>query len=124
MDKYDKSWLSRFFVKADKLGNRLSGGNKSHTISARIGRYSRESNGKSYSPYWELMEAIVNFAFYPIDGPYHCRQAYAKEMEKDPLDDFRKGSKFMQTILTAITLIFCIPISIILWTTKKIKECF
>ena len=121
MDKYDKSWISRFFVKADKLGNFLSGGNKNHTISARVGRYDRFSTKDSYSPFWELMASIINLAFFPIDGPYHCDQAYEKEIAKDPVDDFRQGSKIMQAVLSVIIVSFFIPISIILWTLKKIK---
>lgn len=106
-------------MKVDKLGNWLSGGNIEHTISARVGKYSNEDD---YNPGWKLLEAIINFAFYPIDGPEHCFQALNKEITKDPSDDFKEGSKFMKVILSVIVVIFCIPISCTLYLYKKIKR--
>ena len=131
-DKYASNWLIRFFVEIDKFFNLLTGGKRDekrkwtseHTISARIGRYSDDSNVENYRPLWELFEAIVNLAFYPVDGPYHCGQAYIGELKKDNEDDFKKGSAFMMVLLMLVLLLACIPISLVLWTWRGIKGLF
>lgn len=120
MEKYDKTILSRFLVWVDRLFNWLTGGNYQHTISARTGKYSGLSTGER--PFWEFLEALVNLAFYPIDGPNHCDQAYQKEILKDPRHDFQKGSAFMQSLVLIVIVLACFPISLVLWTYKGIKD--
>lgn len=120
MDHYDKNPLIKFLVGIDRFGNWLSGGRFEHTISARIGRYSNDN--KEYFPLWELLEAIVNLAFFPVDGPHHCQQAYEKEKKDDNQDDFKKGSKPMQFLLAVIVMVACVPISIVLWLYKVIRN--
>lgn len=120
MDKYDKNILSKFLVRIDRVFNWLSGGNYQHTISARVGKYSGESSGDR--PFWEFLESLVNLAFYPIDGPNHCDQAYQKEIRNDPRQDFKKGSKFMQSICMIIIVIACIPVALLLWFIRGLKN--
>ena len=120
MDHYDKNFLIKFLVGIDRFGNWLSGGKFQHTISARIGRYSNDN--KEYLPMWELLEAIVNLAFFPVDGPNHCQQAYEKDKRDDDQDEFKKGSKPMQFLLALIVTFSCVPIGLTLWTYKKVKS--
>ena len=120
MNHYDKGTLSKSLVWIDRVFNWLSGGNYQHTISARVGKYSGESNGNT--PFWEWLEATVNFAFFPIDGPNHCDQAYQKELAKDPRQDFKKGSKFMQAICMIIIVIACVPVALLLWFVRGLKN--
>ena len=120
MDKYDRNILSKVLVWIDRVFNWLSGGNYQHTISARAGKYSGESSGER--PFWEFLEALVNLAFYPIDGPNHCDQAYQKEILKDARNDFKKGSAIMQSILLFVIVLACVPVALVLWTYKLIRR--
>ncbi len=118
MNHYNKGILSKSLVWIDRLFNWLTGGNYSHTISARTGKYSGESKG--LKPFWEFLEAFVNLAFFPIDGPNHCDQAYQKEIQKDPRHDFKKGSAFMQALVLIVITLACIPVALVLWLVKSI----
>ena len=120
MEKYDKTILSKFLVWVDRLFNWLTGGNYQHTISARTGKYSGESKG--LKPFWEFLESFVNLAFFPIDGPNHCDQAYQKEILKDPRHDFKKGSAFMQAALLIVITLACVPIALTLWIWKGLTK--
>ena len=105
----------------DRVANFLTGGDISNTISARVGyhAFTEESN-----PYWRLMEGIISFSFWPIDGPNHCLDAYIDELERDPNCDFNKGSKILMILLAVIVVISCYPISIVLWAIKLFKNLF
>jgi hypothetical protein len=120
MEHYDKGIVSKSLVWIDRVFNWLTGGNYQHTISARTGKYSGESNG--LKPFWEFLEAFVNLAFFPIDGPNHCDQAYQKEIAKDPRHDFKKGSAFMQALVLIVITLACIPVALVLWIWKGIEN--
>lgn len=62
------SYIKNVLVAIDQLGNAICGGNPDVTISARTGYFANISNTK-LKPWWRIMEAIINFAFKPIDGP-------------------------------------------------------
>ncbi len=103
-----KSWPVAVLVAIDQLGNAIAGGNPDSTISARVGYFSEmASRGKAY---WKSLEAIIDFAFYPIDGPRHCYQAWQAEDEH-----FWRGSDFMRFILSVIIIIACPVIAILLY---------
>ena len=103
-----KSWPVAILVAIDQLGNAIAGGNPDSTISARVGYFSEEAKrGKSY---WKSLEAIIDFAFYPIDGPKHCYQAWQSEDEH-----FWRGNDFMRFILSVIIIIVCPVIAIVLY---------
>ena len=118
MNHYDKGILSKSLVCIDRVFNWLTGGNYSHTISARTGKYSGESLGMK--PFWEFLEAFVNLAFFPIDGPYYCDQAYQNQIAIDPRHDFKKGSAFMQALVLIVITLACIPVALLLWAWKAI----
>lgn len=120
MNHYDTTFVSKSLVYIDRVFNWLTGGNYQHTISARTGKYSGESKG--LKPFWEFLEAFVNLAFFPIDGPNHCDQAYQKEMQKDPRHDFKQGSAVMQALVLLVITLACIPVAVVLWIWKGLTK--
>lgn len=102
------SWINGVLIGIDQLGNAIAGGNPDATISARTGYFANEVE-TTFTLYWQTMELIINFAFYPIDGPDHCYQAYLED--KDERN--KAGSDYMRALLGLIIIVFCIPISVI-----------
>lgn len=120
MKHYDKwnYWLN-IGISTDKWGNSFSGGSHNNTISARVGDYSNRKG--VYSLFWCVLEWIINFAFYPVDGPEHCYKAFKKEKEDST---FREGNWLGRIVLMPIVVIVCILIGSILWTIKPIVKWF
>ena len=103
-----RSWPVAVLVAIDQLGNAIAGGNPDSTISARVGFFSvHAKRGKGY---WIVLQSIINFAFYPIDGPGHCYQAW--QSDKD--EHFKRGSDFTRVILSVFIIIACPVIAIVL----------
>lgn len=88
MKQQKYSYWRNLFISVDQLGNAIAGGEPDSTISARIG-YNTEEIKPSFK-YWKLLKLIVNWAFRPIDGPSHCKDAY--ESDKD--ENFHTGTKW------------------------------
>ena len=106
MTKYNEwSYWLNIGISLDKLGNSLSGGSHKNTISGRTGKHAFEQGPNR--TYWKLQEAIVNFAFLPVDGPEHCYQAYMKERESTT---FREGNRVVRALLALIILPSCLII--------------
>lgn len=120
MEKYEKwnYWLN-IGISLDKLGNSLSGGSNKNTISGRVGGYSNRKG--IYSLFWAILEWIINFAFYPVDGPEHCYQAYQKEKEDTT---FREGDWVVRVLLMPVVAGSCLIIGSTLWTIKPIVRWF
>ncbi len=103
-----RSWPVAVLVAIDQLGNAIAGGNPDSTISARVGYFSERANrGKGY---WKALESIIDFAFFPIDGPRHCYQAW--QADKD--EHFKRGSDFTRVILSVFIIVACLVIAIVL----------
>lgn len=102
------SWIKGVLIGIDQLGNAIAGGNPDATISARTGYFANEVES-AFKYYWKTMEIIINFSFYPIDGPNHCYEAYLED--KDERNE--AGSDFMRAVLGLIIILFCIPIAFI-----------
>ena len=121
MKKYDQwSYMLNIGISLDKLGNSLSGGSHKITISARTGKHANKPG--PYRTYWKLQEAIVNFAFLPVDGPDHCFQAYTKE--KKDSEYMREGNKIVRGVLACIILPSCILIGVVLRVFKGFRGMF
>ena len=111
MEHYDKwNYFLNVGISLDKLGNSLSGGSHKVTISARTGKHANTPG--TYKTYWQLQQAIINFAFYPVDGPDHCQEAYKKEIEDTEV--MREGNTLLRAILALIVLPSCIIIGALL----------
>lgn len=117
VQKYDKwnYWLN-VGISLDKLGNSLSGGSHKITISARTGKHANEPG--AFKTYWQLQESIINFAFYPVDGPDHCQEAYKKEAKDDQF--MREGNRLLRAILAIIVLPSCLIIGSLLRLVKPL----
>ena len=95
-------------VAIDQLGNALTGGNPDSTVSARVGYFS--VNAIKRQSLWKSLEAIIDFAFLPVDGPRHCYQAW--QADKD--EQFYRGSKILRALLIIIVLAACLVIAVVL----------
>ena len=103
-----KNYPVAVMVGIDQLGNALTGGNPDSTVSARVGYFS--VNSLKARPFWKSLEAIINFAFKPADGPRHCYQAW--QSDKD--EHFRRGSKLLRAVLLVVVIVACLVITVIL----------
>lgn len=113
------TYLKNILFALDKLGNAISGGNHKCTISGRIGYYCVNAIA-AVKWFWLFLQSIVDFAFYPIDGKGHCKQAYLKEQTNEfyKLNSFKLLALF---VLTFVTLIACVAISVLTWSYYLIK---
>lgn len=111
-------YFKNILVAVDQLGNAICYGNPDVTISARVGYYSQVE--RVYLYYWRTLEKIINFTFWPVDGPNHCKEAFEADPEEVFNDSF---GDFFRILLSAIIVIACIPISILIylfWAISKI----
>ncbi len=113
-------YFANILVSLDQLGNTLCGGDPDFTISARVG-YFAETRTSATKYYWKFFESIINFTFWPVDGPGHCRQAF----EADPENALNNiNSDFFLVFLSVFIMAFCIPISaflyLIIWPIKQL----
>lgn len=110
-------YFKNVLVAIDQLGNTMCGGNPDNTISARVGYFSSTTrNSTKY--FWLGLEKIINFTFWPVDGPFHCLQAF----ESDPEETFSDNNGDAFRIFISIIVVTCIPISIILYLQWLIKN--
>jgi len=108
-----ESYILRVLVSIDQLGNTIAGGNPDITISARTGYFANVEKTR-LRIWWRSMEAIIDFAFHPVDGPRHCYKAYKSDEEDGK---HREGSDIARALLGVFVIVACIPIAIItrLW---------
>lgn len=115
----DRSYIYRVFVGIDQLGNAVAGGNPDNTISGRTGYFAKSAHD-SVRWYWIILEKLINFTFYPLDGPEHCDQAY----RNDELEDYYVLKGIMFFILSIITIASCAilcPLFYLLLFLKVVK---
>ena len=113
------SYLGRILVAIDQLGNTVAGGNPDCTISGRTGYYANHAVGLTRW-YWVTLQAIINFTFYPLDGPDHCHYAY----HNDDTETYRAPSAILMFILSLITTSSCLILVLplyILWVLKIVE---
>ncbi len=110
-----KNWPHAVLIAIDQLGNALAGGYPTTTISARVGYFSE--NAKKGIVYWKWLERLIDFTFYPIDGPRHCYHAWQSDTNKL----FRRGSDLARIILSIIIIIANPFIAITLYLAVFIK---
>lgn len=114
------SYFENVLVSIDQLGNALCGGNPDNTISARVGYFSAVNrNATKY--FWKTLERVIDFTFWPVDGPHHCLQAF----EADPQETFNDNNgDFFRVIISLVIVATCVPISILLYAQWAIKGLF
>jgi len=94
-----RNWPHAVLIAIDQLGNAIAGGHPVTTISARVGYFS--VNAQKGKFFWKILERIINFAFYPVDGDNHCYKAW----KKDRQELFRIGSDLTRIFLSIIILV-------------------
>jgi len=104
------NWPLAVLIAIDQLGNAIAGGNPDATVSARCYYFSKVK-ANMFKYYWALLEVIINFTFSPIQGPDHCKHAFADE----PDEEFYPGSDLTRAILGILVIIVCLPLSILLY---------
>lgn len=110
-------WLN-LALAIDQLGNALAGGSADSTVSARVGFYSYEKyRNRWLRLYWHGLRWLIDFAFYPIDGPEHCRQAYASDAD----ELFVHGSDLALAALGMLVLIMAPILGVIIRLSLAIK---
>ena len=103
------SYGFNILISIDQLGNTISGGNPDSTISARVGYFTQNPSQTKIYYYWKGLEKLINFSFYPLDGPEHCHQAYNKE---GGVAYVNTGKDWMRFVLSFIIISTCIGIII------------
>ena len=111
-----RKYINNVLIGLDQLGNALAGGNPDNTISGRTGYFAIHS-GYYTKWFWMLMQFIIDFTFFPIDGWHHCQMAY--EAEKD--EEFYALRKFAIFIFVLITVVCCLVLSIIFYFVYLIR---
>ena len=109
-----QGWTLAVLIAIDQLGNAIGGGNPDSTISARVGHFANDTSGatsRSKRAYWKTLEKIIDFAFEPIDGKGHCKNAAAADHD----GRYERGNDITQFILSMIIIIVCPFIAIVLW---------
>jgi hypothetical protein len=99
--------ILRILIIIDQIGNALTGGNPNAVISSRVA-YFANIKKTSFQPYWKILEWIINYAFYPIDGPDHC----LRSLNKDTESNYKQGSDLAKALLGIIIIIACFFIAI------------
>lgn len=96
-------YLRSLFIAKDQLAGSIAGFGAHWTISATAGK------NMYRSWYWYMTAVIIDFSFYPVDGPKHCRRAHKTEHE----DEYTHGSWL---ILFIITFVACVILAPLFWT--------
>lgn len=113
-------YISHLFLSIDQFGNTLAGGNPDNTISARVGYYSHHYYEPNKVPwYWLLFERIIDTAFYPVDGPAHCHEAY----HNDPGEVFdNRVTNFLIAIAAAVVIVpTCVLIALVFYLLSALR---
>lgn len=110
------SYIGTVFRSIDQLGNALAGGNSDTTISGRIGFFANHDYTITRW-YWIILEKIVDFTFWPLDGPNHCHDSY----HADENEDYHDVNGVAIFILSLIILATCPIIMLLLYPLWGLK---
>lgn len=98
-------YLYNLLVALDQLANTIAGGNPDSTISGRVGYHVHTPPA---SRYWQVLRAVIDWIFFPIDGPGHCYQARLNDDEV-----YVQGSWLHKIILAAGVGVACLPLAVL-----------
>lgn len=107
MNRKSYSALYELLILGDCFFNWLAGGRGDVTISARVGY--RASQESKYRHKWKKAEQAIDYAFEPIDGAGHCKQAYKVK----PNDDYTDDSEYRAKAVLLFVRVSCPIIRII-----------
>lgn len=105
-DKYESNYFGRAGNCLSQLAHCfLGGGAADVSISGKTGYKVLVKE----SVYWGILESVIDFAFYPIDGVNHCKNAYLV----DKKEKYSVGEGLWQDVVcTLFVLVFCPAISV------------
>jgi hypothetical protein len=107
---YQKFYIGRVLNATSQWFNAvIIFGNPDVSISARIGEHNYFYNDLFY----KLCGWIVDKTFYPIDGKYHCKQAYLRDRKEDYT--VGKGWIIGEVLMCIIVVIACVVLAPFFW---------
>lgn len=106
------SYAYNILLSLDQFGNAVFGGNPDSTISARTGYFA----AKKQERFWIIQERVINYAFKPIDGPNHCRQAW----QADANETFYAAGPVAKIAMGLTVCVMCVTIG----TALRIYKAF
>lgn len=105
-------------IAIDQLGNAIAGGSADCTVSARVGYFSyRKYKNKILNGYWLALRTVIDFAFYPLDGEEHCRQAYVDDAD----ELFIHGTDWALAVLGVIVFIMAPFLGVVIRLSLAVK---
>lgn len=118
MSLKEPGYFRRIGISIDQLGAALCAQDPDVTFSGVIGY---QANVKRRGHWmWSKLEDIVDWTFYPWDGPAHCLQAYNADIR----ERYRRGSDVAWFFTALIVVLSCIPISMVAWGGWLLKRLF
>lgn len=115
------SYLKNIFIGIDQLGNAIAGGNPDNTISGRIGFFANHSITLTLW-YWKIMQFIVDYTFYPMDGFNHCHDSYHRDMCEEYKPTKLVVFFFLLSLITITSCLILIIPFYLLWSIGVIKQ--
>lgn len=110
-------YIYNLLVAIDQLGNTIAGGYHDTTISARVGFFAREAtHGRAF---WKLLEKVIDFTFYPLDGPGHSYKSYLDDKD----EHFYAGSRLAYIFLSLFIFLLTPVIALFLYTLTFLFPC-
>lgn len=106
-----KTYFVRIGSAISQLINVLFGGHQHAAVSSKVGFFAVNYPERTF---WLKIMRVIDFTFYPIDGEWHCINAYCA----DTTEDYKMGVShgFWFAALCIVVVAFCIPLSILFWT--------
>ncbi|TFH90300.1 GNAT family N-acetyltransferase [Vibrio ouci] len=104
-------WLHNILVGLDQLGNSLAGGEPSTTISARVGYFANVRREGRSRPYWKVVEGVIDWAFYPLEGAKHCVRVY----QNDTCNGHINGNDVIKAMMGGVIVPVCVVIALGTW---------
>ena len=101
-----KGYIWAMFIGLDQLGNALAGGHPDMTISARLG-YLAPREG-----FWRPARAMVDWAFYPVDGVKHCALSARAAWVAGEGEKLRRGNDVGLALLVLFVVGLVLPLRI------------
>lgn len=113
-----KGWLWAIFMGFDQLGNAIAGGHPDVSVSARLGYLTTERRD---SEWFDAVADLVDWAFWPVDGPLHCYYAWQALKIENMAEKARRGNDVGLVILTLFVLVFIVPLWAVNWLRRWVR---
>ena len=107
------SYFKRLGNATSQWLNALSGGNPDVPMSTRIAYYSDKG-----LLWYQVVEWIVDVAFFPLDGSGHCEQAY----HSDQGETVTEGSVYSNAFLSLFSILGALIILPFTWGVYLLKK--